>query len=57
MVWAFTQLLVEPMPGEGLYELYRQQAKAAAQRGKPQPAQTVPQPGSMEWFAEQKKSR
>jgi phage terminase large subunit-like protein len=57
LVWAFTQLLVEPMKGEGIYELSRQQAEAAAQRGKPQPAQTVPQPGSMEWFAEQKKSR
>jgi hypothetical protein len=30
--------------------LYRQQDEAAAQRSKPQPAQTVPQPGSMEWF-------
>jgi hypothetical protein len=48
LVWAFTELLVEQMPGEGIYELYRQQAEAAAQRSKPQPAQTVPQPGSME---------
>jgi hypothetical protein len=43
------------MPGEGIYELYRQQAKAAEQRRKPQPVQTVPQPGSMEWFEAQKK--
>jgi len=56
LVWAFTELLVERMPGEGIYELYRQQAKAAAQPSKPQPAQTVPQPGSMEWLAEQEKS-
>jgi hypothetical protein len=28
-----------------IYEFYRQQAKAAAQPSKPQPAQTVPQPG------------
>jgi hypothetical protein len=28
---------------------------AAAERSKPQPAQTVPQPGSMEWFEAQKK--
>ena len=51
-------MLVEPMPGEGLYEYYRQQAKAAAEPSKPQPAQTVPQPGStewFEWFAEQQK--
>jgi hypothetical protein len=29
--------------------------EAAAQRSKPQPAQTVPHPGSMEWFEAQKK--
>ena len=57
LVWAFTELLVERMPGEGIYELYRQQAEAAAQRSRPQPVQTVPQPGSMEWFEAQKKSR
>jgi len=45
------------MKGEGIYEWYRQQAEAAAQRSRPQPVQTVPQPGSMEWAAEQKKSR
>ena len=55
LVWAFSELLVEPMKGEGIYELYRQQAKAAAQPSQPQPAQTVPQPGSMEWFEAQKK--
>ena len=55
LVWAFSELLVEPMNGEGLYELYRQQVEAAAQRSKPQPVQTVPQPGSMEWFEAQKK--
>jgi len=30
LVWAFSELLVEPMPGEGLYEFYRQQAEPAA---------------------------
>ena len=55
LVWAFSELLVEPMPGEGLYEFYRQQAKAAAQPSKPQPAQTVPQPGPMEWLEAQEK--
>jgi len=54
LVWAFSELLVEPMPGEGLYEFYRQQAEAAAQPSKPQPAQTVPQPGSMEWLEARK---
>ena len=24
LVWALTDLLVEPMPGEGIYEMYRQ---------------------------------
>jgi hypothetical protein len=50
LVWAFSELLVEPMKGEGIFELYHQKAEAAAQRNKPQPAQSVPQPGSMEWL-------
>ena len=53
LVWAFSELLVEQMKGEGIYELYHQQAKAAAQCSKPQPAQTVPQPGSIEWLKTQ----
>jgi hypothetical protein len=53
LVWAFSELLVKPMKGEGIYEWCRQQAKAAAQPNKPQPAQTVPQPGSMEWLEAQ----
>ena len=57
LVWAFSDLLVQPMTGEGIYEWYRQQSAAAAQRSTPQPAQTVPQPGSMEWFkAQEEKS-
>jgi hypothetical protein len=43
------------MNGEGIFELYRRHAEAAEQRRKPQPAQTVPQPGSMEWLEAQKK--
>jgi hypothetical protein len=42
LVWAFSELLVEPMNGEGIFELYRRDAEAAAQRSKPQPAQNVP---------------
>jgi len=38
-----------------LYEWYRHQAKADAQPSKPQPAQTVPQPGSTEWLEAQEK--
>ena len=52
LVWAFTDLLVERIAGEGIYELYRQRAaKAAAEKAererKPAP---LPQPGSMEWL-------
>jgi hypothetical protein len=39
----------------GIFELYRQQAEAAAERSKSQPVQTVPQPGVMEWLEAQKK--
>jgi phage terminase large subunit-like protein len=59
LVWAFTDLLVERMVGEGIFELYRQQAakaaaeKAAAAKPKPGP----PAPGSMEWFEMMKNRR
>jgi hypothetical protein len=56
LVWAFSELLVEPMKGEGIFELYHREAEAAEQRRKPQPTKTVYAPGSMEWLAEQKKS-
>jgi hypothetical protein len=56
LVWAFSELLVEPMESEGIFELYRQYAEAAEQRDKPQPTKAVYAPGSMEWLAEQKKS-
>ena len=45
-----------PFLGEGIYELYRQQAAAAEQRRKPQPTKPVYAPGSVEWLNEQKKS-
>jgi hypothetical protein len=57
LVWAFSELLVEPMESAGIYELYRRGAEAAAQRDKPQPTQTTWAIGSMEWQAEQEKSR
>jgi predicted phage terminase large subunit-like protein len=49
------EMLNPHMDSWGLYEFYREEAEAAAQRSKPQPVQTVPQPGSMEWFEAQKK--
>jgi hypothetical protein len=49
LVWAFTDLLVEPMSNEGIYELYRQRAaKAAAEKaGRERKPTSPPQPGSM----------
>ena len=40
------------MAGEGIYELYRQQAakQAAAKAQREQKPASTPQPGSMEWF-------
>ena len=55
LVWALTDLILQPMKSWGTYELYRQRAEAAQQRNKPQPVKTLPQPGSMEWFEAQKK--
>ena len=48
------EMLNPHMIGRNVYELYRQQAEAAAERSKPQPVQSLPQPGSMEWFEAQK---
>jgi hypothetical protein len=50
-------MLVEPMKSEGIFELYRRNAKAAEQRDKPRPTQATSAIGSMEWLAEQKKLR
>ena len=53
LVWGLSELLVEPIASEGIFELYRQQAaalaakkaaEAEARRVKPNPA-----PGSVEW--------
>jgi predicted phage terminase large subunit-like protein len=54
LVWAFTDLLVEPMKSEGLYELYRQMAataREAAQR--PKVVEMSYAPGSVEWQQQQ----
>jgi hypothetical protein len=52
LVWAFTDLLVAPMKGEGIFELYRQQAAAitAAKAQREEKPAPMPQPGSMEWL-------
>ena len=49
------EMLNPQMKSRGIFELYHQQAEAAAERSKPQPVQTVPAPGSMEWVEAQKK--
>ncbi|HYV70419.1 MAG TPA: hypothetical protein VE970_09970 [Pseudolabrys sp.] len=56
-MWALISLLVTPMKGDGVFELYRPDAaKAAAEKAererKPEP---TPQQGSMEWFEMMKK--
>jgi phage terminase large subunit-like protein len=52
LVWAFTELLVEPMPSEGYYEFLR--TKAAALKPKPRdPVKPVYAIGSVEWQRQQ----
>jgi len=59
LVWAFTDLLVEPMASEGLFELYRREhaAKLAAKAEREKKPPSPPQPGSMEWFEMMKKKQ
>jgi predicted phage terminase large subunit-like protein len=53
----FLDWFKRPFPGQGIFERYRIEYEAAKQRRKPQPAPTLPQPGSMAWFeAQQKKT-
>jgi hypothetical protein len=51
------EMLNPQMNSWGMFELARRQFEAAQQRSKPQPTQTEPQPGSVEWFEALKKSR
>ncbi len=56
LVWALTDLLVQPMPNYGIFELTRRQAEAfeakktAGPTGRPEMTYA---PGSMEWAAQQ----
>ena len=52
LVWALTDLLVEPMPAEGHFEYMRQLA-ASFKPAPPVPPKPVYAPGSMEWQAQQ----
>jgi hypothetical protein len=52
LVWAFTELLVEPMPGWASFEFTRRQyeaAMAAREAAKPKPIEGVLAPGSVEY--------
>jgi len=51
----FLEWFKTPFIGQNIYELYQRNAEAAEQRRQPQPAQTIWQPGSMQWLAEQNK--
>jgi hypothetical protein len=58
LVWALTDLLVEPMPSAGIFEYYRERAEAL-QRAK-QPAPPPPPVyaiGSLEWQRQQEQAR
>jgi hypothetical protein len=50
-------MLNQEMKGLGIYQLHRDQAAAASEHNKPQPVQSVPQPGSMERFEAQEKKK
>jgi phage terminase large subunit-like protein len=59
LVWALTDLLVEPMSNEGIYEFYRREAAALTARklaeekkGRPEPTY---QPGSLEYAEQQRR--
>jgi predicted phage terminase large subunit-like protein len=51
----FLDWFKKPFPGQGIFEYYRRLAEETERRRQPQPAQTVWQPGCMEWLAEQNK--
>src|SRR6478736_2758827 len=52
LVWAMSDLLVEPMPSEGHFEYMRQLA-ASLKPAPPEPPKPVYAIGSMEWAAQQ----
>ena len=52
LVWAMTDLLVEPMPSEGHFEYMRQRA-VAWKKPPPEPPKPVYAPGSIEWERQQ----
>jgi predicted phage terminase large subunit-like protein len=53
----FLDWFKKPFSGQGYYEFLRLRAQEVEQRRKPQPVKTVWAIGSMEWLAEQNKSK
>jgi predicted phage terminase large subunit-like protein len=53
----FLDWFKKPFPGQGIFDYYRRLAEEAELRRKPQPVQTVWQPGSMQWLEEQNKRK
>ena len=53
----FLDWFKKPYPGQGIFEYYRRLAQAAEESRRPQPVQTTWAMGSMEWLAEQNKSK
>ncbi len=54
LVWAMTDLLVEHMSDQGLFELYRKQAEALAAKKAPVKKEITYAIGSMEWQEQQR---
>jgi len=50
-------MLNPQIQSQNMLEFARGELEAARQRSKSQPTQTEPQPGSVEWYEAQKKSR
>lgn len=53
LVWALTELLVEPMKNSAFYEVMRQRVEEMRQQARPEPAQREYAPGSVEWQLQQ----
>jgi hypothetical protein len=53
----FLDWFKRPFPGQGIFEYYRRRAEEIKQQRKPQPVKSECAPGSVEWQAQQNKSR
>jgi len=53
LVWALTELLVEPMKNSAFYEVMRQRVEEMRQQARPEPPKREYAPGSVEWQLQQ----